>query len=113
MLCKIWGYHGSDYEECSLLGCYAVWLYILVFLRSVRRLLVTASVVPISPIRVTLMMEALRSSETPVLTRATQRDVPEDGIILLTCPRCCLIPCPRLMEERKTKSIDLESNACI
>jgi hypothetical protein len=31
-------------------------------------------------IPVTLMMEALRSSETPVLTRATQRIIPEDGI---------------------------------
>jgi hypothetical protein len=32
--------------------------------RSVRRLLVAANVVPSSPILVTLMMEALRSSET-------------------------------------------------
>jgi hypothetical protein len=38
-----------------------------VFLRSVRRLLVTANVVPSSPILVTLMMEALSSSETSVL----------------------------------------------
>jgi hypothetical protein len=37
------------------------------FLRSVRRLLVTASVVPSSPILVTLMKEALRSSDTSVL----------------------------------------------
>jgi hypothetical protein len=34
------------------------------FLRSVRRLLVTASVVPSSPFLVTLMREALSSSET-------------------------------------------------
>jgi hypothetical protein len=34
----------------------------LVFLRSLRRLLVTASVVPSSPILVTLMKEALSSS---------------------------------------------------
>jgi hypothetical protein len=34
---------------------------------SVHRLLVTASVVPSSPILVTLMMEALSSSETSVL----------------------------------------------
>jgi hypothetical protein len=36
--------------------------------RSVRRLLVTASVVLSSPILVTLMKEALSSSETSVLT---------------------------------------------
>jgi hypothetical protein len=39
-----------------------------VFLRSMRRLLVTASVVPSSPILVTLMKEALSSSETSVHT---------------------------------------------
>jgi hypothetical protein len=38
------------------------------YLRSLRRLLVTANVVPSSPILVTLMKEALRSSETSVFT---------------------------------------------
>jgi hypothetical protein len=50
-------------------------------LRSVRRLLVTANVVPSSPILVTLVMEALGSSETLVLTRAIPRIIPEDGIL--------------------------------
>jgi hypothetical protein len=24
--CKFWGFHGGDYEERCLLGCYDVWL---------------------------------------------------------------------------------------
>jgi hypothetical protein len=51
------------------------------FLRSLRQLLVTANVVPSSTILVTLMMEALSSSETAFLIIATQRNIPEDDIL--------------------------------
>jgi hypothetical protein len=46
-----------------------------------RRLLVTASLIPSSPILVNLMMEAIGSSEMSVITRATRRISSEDGIV--------------------------------
>jgi hypothetical protein len=58
---------------------YTYYAYI-VFLRIMRRLLVTANV-PSSPILVTLMMEALRSFETSVLTRSIRHNIPDDGIL--------------------------------
>jgi hypothetical protein len=58
-----------------------------------------ANVVPISPLLLILMMEAIYSSKTSVLTRATHRDIPEDGILWETYNlpmRMSLISC-RLM----------------
>jgi hypothetical protein len=46
-----------------------------------RRLLVTPNVFRTLPIIVTLMMEALVSSETSVLIRFTGRNMSEDGIL--------------------------------
>jgi hypothetical protein len=44
-------------------------------------LLATANVVSSSPTLVTLMIKAVRSSETAVFIRTTLRNIPEDGIL--------------------------------
>jgi hypothetical protein len=46
-----------------------------------RQLLITANVGLSSPILITLMMEAICSSQMLVLIRATQRNIPEDHIL--------------------------------
>jgi hypothetical protein len=54
------------------------------FFRTVLQLLVAPNDVSDSLIISTLMMKAIYSSETSVLTRATCRHIPEDGILLVS-----------------------------
>jgi hypothetical protein len=49
--------------------------------RCVLRLLLTANTVSSPLILSTLLMEAIRSSKKSALTRTTQRNTPEDGIL--------------------------------
>jgi hypothetical protein len=51
----------------------------------VLQLVVTVNTVPSSLILVILMTEGIRSSETLSLTRATWRNIPEDGILHSHC----------------------------
>jgi hypothetical protein len=51
---------------------------------SVLQLLVAANLVPRSVILFALMMEAIRSSGTSVLTRATRSPIPEEGVLRRT-----------------------------
>jgi hypothetical protein len=53
-----------------------------VFLLRLHRLIVTANVVPSSPILAILMMEALSSSHSSILTRAAGRNMAEADILV-------------------------------
>jgi hypothetical protein len=55
-------------------------------LHNVLHLLVTANVVPTSPILFTLMMEETHFSETSVVTKATPRNIPEDDSLYSHLP---------------------------
>jgi hypothetical protein len=105
MLCKIWCFHGGDCEEWRLLryknlvrtsqethyvsatkpnwlmSC-KIWDFDsgILFLRSLIGFLVSTNV-PSSLILVTMMIVAIRSSETSVLAIATWRNTIEDNVL--------------------------------
>jgi hypothetical protein len=93
VICIIWYFHGGDYEECRLLGCYAVWLFqgarfrknvappTLAITGNRRTVPRNTNIIPSLLIFVTLMLEAPRYSETSVLSRTTRRNKFEDGVL--------------------------------
>jgi hypothetical protein len=88
ILCKIWEVQGGDCEEYRFMWCDITLLLIkLAFeahydvLCCVFLMLGTANFVLSSLIIVTLMTEAIVSSETSGLTRAARRHIPQDGIL--------------------------------
>jgi hypothetical protein len=84
--------HCGSCKNRHFRGTYHVHHHIL-FLHSVLRSLVASNVVPSSSVLVTLMTGTIRSSETLVLTRATQPNIPEDGILHSHCHENCRL-CP-------------------
>jgi hypothetical protein len=71
-LFKIWGFHGGDYDDYHLLGDDTSSPTSLCLYKSLQLRSVTCSH------SCTLKMEAIRSSETSVLIRATRGHLPED-----------------------------------
>jgi hypothetical protein len=107
---------GADSKECHLLGWDALWLLYeptfwrnvsLIRVERIKELGMLAANVPNSLIPSILMMEARRSSETSVPTRATHH-IPEDQKGLAKG----LNPSLRLSELRLTEQTFLKEISC-
>jgi hypothetical protein len=71
----------ADASEERIVTIFRVTRIGIILLRGLLQLLVSADDIPTSPIVVTFMMEAIIFSKTSVTTRATRRNIPEEGIL--------------------------------
>jgi hypothetical protein len=79
---------------------------------TVLQLLVTVKIVPSAPNPVTLKIQAIHSPETSVLTRATRRNIPPDGILRYSTWLLAAIPRGRCSNPHVSSNFGAQPASC-